>query len=252
MITQIGKKRVLIKACPTHVTKRLERGEKVTFTLLTALWFFQNLAGIRRPEQVKLKIRKDGEKKLCSRPDCDGEVHGKSVTVYDILYPICSCCSVAAYVAANKWGGPWPQDEARAQEEREETNEGARAMLLKKLGLGQKGQLVAPIAVLAEVNDHKAEVTEPDRYAIPDTFGASQLNLVDDYGLDAAVLDQARMAAYFSRPKTRVLDELAKIPAGLAAIERRKTALAAASEPKPTAPPTANAMDGAPATSPAS
>ena len=151
MVTQIGKRRVLIKACPTHVTHRMEQKEKVTFTLLTALWFFQDLASIHRPEQVKLKIRKDGEKKLCSRPDCDGDVHGKTVTVYGVVYPICSCCSVAAYVAANKWDGPWPQDEEKAVEDREETNDEARAKLLRKLGLGPKGQLVTPLAVLTGV-----------------------------------------------------------------------------------------------------
>ena len=59
-----------------------------------------------------------------------------------------------------------------------------------------------------------------------------------DFGAKAPA---AGLAAYLQKVNARIPllnAELAKIPAGLAAIERRKTALAAASEPKPTAPPT--------------
>jgi hypothetical protein len=78
----------------------------------------------------------------------------------------------------------------------------------------------------ASTSATKPEAKKPDKYEIPDTFAASQLDLVDDHDLDPAIFDQARVAAYFSTPKTRFLDELDKIPEGHAAIVRRNAAKA--------------------------
>jgi len=65
-------------------------------------------------------------------------------------------------------------------------------------------------------------VAKRDPEAIPDAFAGAHLYLLDDYGLDGAVFQQARIATYFSTPRVNFLDELDKIPEGHEALERMK------------------------------